>query len=45
VRCSSSKVTHSRELKSSLKNKSHDWSLRREEIAQALDLKESFCDS
>jgi hypothetical protein len=42
-------VAHSRELKSSLKNKNQDWSLRererereRERRAQALDLKKGF---
>jgi hypothetical protein len=41
--CSCLKVAHSRELKSSLKNKNQDLSLReREERAQALDLRKLF---
>jgi hypothetical protein len=34
-------VAHSRELKSSLKNKNQDLNLRQR--AEALDLKEAFC--
>jgi hypothetical protein len=43
VRCTCLRVVHSRELKSSLKNKNQDWNLsERGEGAQALDPNEAF---
>jgi hypothetical protein len=42
VRCSCLKVAHSRELKSSFKNKIQEWSLGREERAQKLNLRSVF---
>jgi hypothetical protein len=42
VRCSYLKVAHSRELKSSLKNKIQEWSLGGEERTQELNLRSVF---
>jgi hypothetical protein len=42
MRCSCLKVAHSKELKSSLKNKIKEWILRREERAQELNLRSVF---
>jgi hypothetical protein len=42
VRCSCLKVAHSRELKSSLKNKIQEWSLEREERAEELNVRSVF---